>query len=237
MVRQDAKIQGGGGQPDGEARRGARMRRASSTHSQAWNQLRSGSLEETQRLGAQLGRLLAAGDVVLLTGTLGAGKTAFTQGIGAGLGVRETVNSPTFMLVKEYAGRLPLYHFDLYRIEEPEELYALGFEEYFGGDGVAVVEWAERGEDARGAVWPANWLRVALRAGVSRPTERTLDLSAQGARGQALLAEYLAAACESGLGSPARSADSKESAAPLDANVGHASADHASVSDTAGEGA
>ncbi len=171
---------------------------------------------------------------MLLTGTLGAGKTAFTQGIGVGLGVRETINSPTFMLVKEYAGRLPLYHFDLYRIEEPEELYALGFEEYFGGDSVAVVEWAERGEDARGAIWPSSWLRVALHADTSRLNERTLDLSAQGARGQALLADFLAAARASGRAggrTGATGGDGGQECANLSV------ADRASADDVAGEGA
>ncbi|HLJ82532.1 MAG TPA: tRNA (adenosine(37)-N6)-threonylcarbamoyltransferase complex ATPase subunit type 1 TsaE [Ktedonobacterales bacterium] len=158
--------------------------------------LQSTSAEETRRLGILLGGMLAAGDVVLLTGDLGAGKTAFTQGIGAGLGVTSMINSPTFTILKEYAGRVPLYHFDLYRIEDPDELPALGFEDYFGGDGVCVVEWAERGEhsepDGPGAsgdtVWPASWLRVEF-AKVSS-SERTLRCSAMGRRGQALLAEF-----------------------------------------------
>ncbi len=152
-------------------------------------QMRSASPEETQRLGAALGALLVAGDVVLLLGELGAGKTAFTQGVGAGLGVAGTINSPTFTIVKEYAGRLPLYHFDLYRIEEPEELFALGFEEYFGGEGVAVVEWAERGEDEEmGAAWPQSWLRVELRT--TGAGERALALTAAGARGEQLLTAF-----------------------------------------------
>ena len=94
--------------------------------------LHSKSATDTHRLGALLGALLQPGDVVLLEGSLGAGKTALTQGIGAGMGVGGAINSPTFTLLKEYEGRLPLYHFDLYRIEDPEELFALGFEDYFG---------------------------------------------------------------------------------------------------------
>ena len=109
-------------------------------------ELRSDSPDQTRLLGERLGGLLQAGDVVLLHGTLGAGKTALTQGIGRGLGVTETVNSPTFTLLKEHAGRLPLYHFDLYRLDDPAEVETLGFEQYFEGDGVCVVEWAERGE-------------------------------------------------------------------------------------------
>ena len=127
--------------------------------------LHSASASQTHRLGALLGGLLRPGDVVLLEGPLGAGKTALTQGIGAGLGVRETINSPTFTILKEYMGRLPLYHFDLYRIEDPEELFTLGFEDYFGGEGVCVVEWADRGMAADGAtLWPAGWLRIAIAA-------------------------------------------------------------------------
>src|SRR6478752_3572153 len=94
-------------------------------------ELRSASAQRTHALGQLLGGRLAPGDVVLLSGELGAGKTVFAQGIGAGLGVSGPINSPTFTLLKEYAGRLPLYHFDLYRIEDPEELFALGFDEYF----------------------------------------------------------------------------------------------------------
>ena len=155
--------------------------------------LHSASASQTHRLGALLGGLLHPGDVVLLEGPLGAGKTALTQGIGAGLGVRETINSPTFTLLKEYMGRLPLYHFDLYRIEDPEELFALGFEDYFGGEGVCVVEWADRGVAADGAtLWPASWLRIAIAA--EGGAKRALTCIASGARGEALLRAFVAAA-------------------------------------------
>lgn len=154
--------------------------------------LHSASASQTHRLGALLGGLLRPGDVVLLEGPLGAGKTALTQGIGAGLGVRETINSPTFTLLKEYMGRLPLYHFDLYRIEDPEELFALGFEDYFGGEGVCVVEWADRGVAADGAtLWPASWLRIAIAA--DGGAKRALTCAASGARGEALLRAFVAA--------------------------------------------
>lgn len=154
--------------------------------------LHSTSVAHTRRLGTLLGRLLQPGDVVLLTGDLGAGKTAFTQGIGAGLGVSGTINSPTFTILKEYsgqAGRVPLYHFDLYRIEDPDELPALGFEDYFGGEGICVVEWAERGESgsAGAAIWPASWLRIAFHKVSS--SERALRCVANGPRGQGLLTE------------------------------------------------
>lgn len=158
-------------------------------------EIRSASLDETQRLGMLLGTLVRAGDVILLDGDLGAGKTAFTQGIGVGLGIGATINSPTFTILKEYQGRLPLYHFDLYRIDDPDEIAALGFDEYFDGDGVCVVEWAERGEISGAAplsYWPGRWLRVRF-VRVS-PDERMLELSAVGERGRVLLAEFVAAA-------------------------------------------
>lgn len=155
--------------------------------------LQSESAAHTRRLGALLGGLLRPGDVALLDGPLGAGKTALTQGIGAGLGVAGTINSPTFTLLKEYSGRLPLYHFDLYRIEDPEELFALGFEDYFGGEGVCVVEWADRGIAADGATpWPADWLRIAITP--NGATKRTLTCSAVGTRGTALLRAFMAEA-------------------------------------------
>lgn len=149
----------------------------------------SESVERTRRLGAILGGLLARGDVVLLHGELGAGKTAFTQGIGRGLGVTAMVNSPTFTILKEYAGRLPLYHFDLYRIEDPGELESLGFADYFAGDGVSVIEWAERGEadeaDGEEAPWGPDALRVRFERGGG--TGRMLHFSATGSGGRRLL--------------------------------------------------
>jgi tRNA threonylcarbamoyladenosine biosynthesis protein TsaE len=110
------------------------MRAETATHSEA----------ETAAAGARLAESLAAGDVVLLYGDLGAGKTAFTRGLAEGLGVpAEEVSSPTFTLVQEYHGRLPLYHVDLYRLDE-READDLGLEELVLGDGVVVIEWADR---------------------------------------------------------------------------------------------
>jgi tRNA threonylcarbamoyladenosine biosynthesis protein TsaE len=96
--------------------------------------------EETERFAVSLARRLLSGDVIALEGDLGAGKTAFTKGLAKGLEVNRTVNSPTFTIIKEYQGRLPLYHMDVYRVSESEE--DLGFDEYFEGNGVTVVEWA-----------------------------------------------------------------------------------------------
>jgi len=105
------------------------------------------SVAQTHKLGHRLGKLLRAGSLVLLNGELGAGKTAFTLGIARGLGVAEDVpiTSPTYTLMNSYSGcDLPLYHFDLYRLGDTDELIELGFDEYFHGDGVAVIEWAQR---------------------------------------------------------------------------------------------
>ncbi|MFB4473276.1 tRNA (adenosine(37)-N6)-threonylcarbamoyltransferase complex ATPase subunit type 1 TsaE [Oceanobacillus caeni] len=105
------------------------------------HQMVSNSAEETKLIGERLASLLEAGDVLTLEGDLGAGKTTFTKGIAKGLGVKRTVNSPTFTIVKEYEGRLPLYHMDVYRLEDSDE--DIGFDEYFNGNGVSVVEWAQ----------------------------------------------------------------------------------------------
>lgn len=96
--------------------------------------------EEMIALGRQLGQWLDAGDLVLLEGDLGAGKTTLTKGIGQGLGITKVINSPTFTILKVYQGRVPLYHMDVYRLEGMHQ--ELGFEEYYDGDGVCVVEWA-----------------------------------------------------------------------------------------------
>ncbi|WP_431801659.1 tRNA (adenosine(37)-N6)-threonylcarbamoyltransferase complex ATPase subunit type 1 TsaE [Halobacillus andaensis] len=103
------------------------------------------SEEETKEFAKRLGRLLTAGDVLTLEGGLGAGKTTFTKGLAQGLGVKRTVNSPTFTIIKEYMGRLPFYHMDVYRLEESDE--DLGFEEFFHSEGVTVVEWSQFIED------------------------------------------------------------------------------------------
>lgn len=96
--------------------------------------------ETTIEIAKRLAALLKPGDVIALEGDLGAGKTTFTKGIADGLGVKRNVNSPTFTIIKEYMGSLPLYHMDVYRLKDSEE--DLGFDEYFEGDGVTVIEWA-----------------------------------------------------------------------------------------------
>ena len=100
--------------------------------------------EETRRFGLDLAHELKAGDVVALMGDLGTGKTALTRYIAEGLGITARVNSPTFTIVKEYReSRLPLFHFDVYRVSDPDELFNIGADEYFYGDGVCVVEWGD----------------------------------------------------------------------------------------------
>ncbi len=107
------------------------------------------SAAETRALGEKLAGRLQPGDVLLLEGDLGAGKSELTRGIARGLGVAETVTSPSFTILNVYeSGRCPLYHFDWYRLESSEELYELGMDEYLGGDGIAVVEWPGRCPDA-----------------------------------------------------------------------------------------
>ena len=107
------------------------------------------SPEETRAFGERLSKKLQPGDVLFLWGDLGAGKSELTRGLARGLGVTETVSSPSFTILNLYtSGRVPLYHFDWYRLQSSEELYELGMDEYLGGDGIAVVEWPARCPDA-----------------------------------------------------------------------------------------
>ncbi len=121
-------------------------------------ELISRSAEETQRLGARLGELAAPGDIYLLVGDLGTGKTCLTQGIARGLRIDDYVASPSFVLVRELKGRLPLYHMDLYRLDDINEIAGLGLDDYLYGEGVCVIEWAEKGV----SVLPAEHLLVRL---------------------------------------------------------------------------
>jgi tRNA threonylcarbamoyladenosine biosynthesis protein TsaE len=105
----------------------------------------SHSPEQTQQVGERLGEIAWPGEVILLSGNLGAGKTCLTQGIARGLGITEYAASPSFILVREMYGRLPLYHIDFYRLDHLEEIADLGLDEYFYGKGVCVVEWSDKG--------------------------------------------------------------------------------------------
>ena len=120
------------------------------------------SPEETEALGARLARALEPGAVVAFTGDLGAGKTAFVRGLARGLGIRDRVTSPTFTVVNEYeGGRLPLFHFDLYRLGCADELFDIGWEDYLARGGVCAVEWSERMEE----LLEPGTIRVDLRRG------------------------------------------------------------------------
>lgn len=122
------------------------------------------STEATQALGGEIAKRLQPGIIVALFGDLGSGKTCLVQGICRGIGVKDRVTSPTFIMINEYKGHLegseiPIYHFDLYRLRDPIELYELGYEEYFYNDGICFIEWAERAEE----LLPEDALRVYLR--------------------------------------------------------------------------
>jgi tRNA threonylcarbamoyladenosine biosynthesis protein TsaE len=127
---------------------------------------------EMKAYGQALGQTLAPGAVIALIGDLGAGKTTLSKSIAEGLGVRERVTSPTFTIICEYgSGRLPLYHFDVYRLDDPEEMENLGYEEYFYGDGVTIVEWADKVE----ALLPKTAIRIRIDYNTD-PETRTLSV-------------------------------------------------------------
>lgn len=120
------------------------------------------SEDDTRKLGLELAEKSEAGDVIALIGDLGTGKTALTRYIAEGLGIKDTISSPTFTIVKEYkSGRLPLYHFDVYRLGDEEEFYDIGGEEYLYGDGLCVIEWAEIIESA----WAENTTVIRIEYG------------------------------------------------------------------------
>lgn len=130
--------------------------------------IESFSSEDTFNIGYEIGKSAASGSVYTLIGDLGVGKTVFTQGVAAGLGIREAVNSPTFTILQVYdEGRLPFYHFDVYRIGDPEEMYEVGFEDYVYGDGVSLIEWANLIED----ILPKEYTEVLIEKDLVRGTD------------------------------------------------------------------
>ena len=136
----------------------------------------SHSPEQTQRLGANLGELAQPGDIFLLVGGLGTGKTCLTQGIAWGLNINEYALSPSFVIVRELHGRLPLYHIDLYRLDHIEEIAELGLDDYLYGNGICVVEWAGKGL----SVLPPEHLMIEI--GYISDTERSFQLKPSGKR-------------------------------------------------------
>ncbi|MDD2629248.1 MAG: tRNA (adenosine(37)-N6)-threonylcarbamoyltransferase complex ATPase subunit type 1 TsaE [Limnochordia bacterium] len=139
---------------------------------------------DTKGYGQRLASYLLPGDVIALSGDLGAGKTTFCQGIGQGLGVGIPIKSPTFTIIREYEGRIPFYHFDVYRLNSLLELEDLGYEEYFYGDGVVAIEWA----DLIKPVLPEDHLEVIMEYG--HESGRKIWFVAHGPRTEEILKMY-----------------------------------------------
>ena len=116
------------------------------------------TVEETYKIGELIGALVNSGDIICLIGDLGTGKTHLTKGIAKGLGIEDHVTSPTFTIVNEYTGRLKLYHFDVYRVNDPDEIEAIGFDEYIFSDAVSIIEWANYIEE----LIPPNNLTITI---------------------------------------------------------------------------
>lgn len=144
-------------------------------------EIRSKSQEETMELAAKIATLVEPGMVITLNGDLGAGKTTFTKGIGKGLGIKKAINSPTFTIMKIYQGRMPLYHFDAYRLEE--HFQDLGFEEYMDGDGLCVIEWS----DFLAEILPIN--RLVIDIAYEGDNERKITITPIGEAYEALVKE------------------------------------------------
>ncbi len=136
----------------------------------------SKSERQTIELGSEIAKHLKRGDLVALSGDLGAGKTTLVKGIAKGLGVKDYkyVNSPSFVLVKEYKGRIPLFHFDIYRLNNLKDIEDIGYEDYLGRGGVVVIEWAKK----MGRILPRRYLDITLK--IKSPNERIISIKKQG---------------------------------------------------------
>ena len=143
----------------------------------------SHSPEQTQKFGVRIGQLALPGDIFLLVGDLGAGKTCLTQGIAWGLDIKEYAVSPSFVVIRELHGRLPLYHIDFYRLDHLEEIAQLGLDDYLYGNGVCVVEWAEKGL----SLLPQEHLLIEM--SYLSDTERSLKLKPSGKRYRQIVAQ------------------------------------------------
>ena len=136
-------------------------------------QITTHSADETQALGQKLASRLAPGDVIAYFGDLGAGKTAFTRGLAQGLGITDPVTSPTYTIVNEYlSGRIPLFHFDMYRLSSSDELFEIGWEDYLSRGGVCAVEWSENVEDAL-----QDAIRVTIEKDADEPDTRHITIT------------------------------------------------------------
>lgn len=140
--------------------------------------IRVKSIDETLKLGEIIGKSLKSGSIIALKGELGAGKTVLVKGIAKGLGVEEEPNSPTFVIMNCYEGRLPLFHFDLYRVADEGELIAMGYDEFFFGGGVSVVEWADRVP----AIFPEDAIAICIKIpeGPDGEPENTREIDIKG---------------------------------------------------------
>lgn len=148
--------------------------------------LTSHSEQETIQFGAALARHFRAGDIICLFGDLGSGKTTLVKGIAKGLRISpKKVNSPSYVLMNCYEGRLPLFHFDFYRLEKPDEIASIGYEEFVHGNGVAVIEWAER----FGGLLPDE--NLSIRLSCKKENERLIKLAAKGQRYETLIHRHL----------------------------------------------
>lgn len=138
------------------------------------------SIDETIHIGLQLGKLLNSGDIVCLTGDLGTGKTHITKGIAQGLNINDTITSPTFNIVNEYtSGRLKLNHFDVYRVSDPDEIYAIGFDDYIFSDAVSIIEWANYIEE----ILPEEYLHIHISKNLAQNEDfRKITLTSYGDR-------------------------------------------------------
>jgi len=151
------------------------------------NSLISNSVNETKALGEKLAKLLKPGDNIALTGNLGSGKTTFTKGLARGLKIEkpEYVNSPSFVLMKEYKGRANLYHFDLYRLDSLEDIEYIGMQEYLDGDGIVVIEWADRMK----ILLPSEYLEVSI--SITAEKKRKFTFIAHGKRYNDIVSRYI----------------------------------------------
>ncbi|MBA7582250.1 tRNA threonylcarbamoyladenosine biosynthesis protein TsaE [subsurface metagenome] len=141
------------------------------------------SPEETKNLGKEVSKLTKPGDILAFYGELGAGKTCFIQGISQGLEVKDYVTSPSFTIINEYQGKVPIYHFDLFRLDNDEDILELGYEEYFYGEGLTVIEWAEKIEQ----LLPKKHLKVDIK--FKDRYQRTISFISQGDRFNKFLEE------------------------------------------------
>lgn len=138
------------------------------------------NVSDTTQLGIKLGKLLNPGDIICLTGDLGAGKTHITKGVALGLGIDDTITSPTFTIVNEYeSGRLKLNHFDVYRVSDPDEIYAIGFDDYIFSDAVSIIEWANYIEE----ILPQDFLHINIKKDLEKGEDyRKIILTPYGER-------------------------------------------------------